>query len=147
MTSSKLAGVAIGVVLLVIILMQVAVPIINDAQSLQGEKPTSEVIASPFTYDTPIQLGHTNIVENSEKVYNATYTAVSGTDYTMDYVNGTITVLSTGNLLNTTSYNIDYQYYYNYYTGTTLKMVQILLTMLLLGAVVMVYAKFIARWI
>jgi hypothetical protein len=26
-------------------------------------------------------------------VYNTTYTAVSGTDYTMDYVNGTITVL------------------------------------------------------
>ena len=64
-------------------------------------------------YDTWVQLANTGIVPYTEKVTNTTdeNLYVRGVDYEMDYVNGRIKVLSTGNMQNNTLYHIDYEKY------------------------------------
>jgi hypothetical protein len=71
---------------------------------------TDESFTSAF--DTPVSLANPNIVSGSEVVTSSDglTTYVNGTDYTMDYVGGKITVLSTGSMVDATSYLIDYNY-------------------------------------
>jgi len=76
-----------------------------DAGSITDESFTS-------VFDTPVQLDHTDITGGTVVVTddpsNGPFT--EGVDYTINYVNGTITVLSTGGMLNATGYLIDYDY-------------------------------------
>jgi hypothetical protein len=79
-------------------------------------------IGSGWSYDTIMSLANYSlynpaapptgnaIIPNSEKVYNATYTAVSGTDYTIYYNNATIVFHSTGNLIPSSRYTVEFEY-------------------------------------
>ena len=136
---------AIGVSILLVILFAAVIPQVQSAKNLTYQARASDVIQAPWTYDVPIALSHSNIVPGSEKVYNATYTAVEGTDYTIDYTNGTITFLSTGNLVNTSNYNVDYLWNAPAYTGTDLTILGLCVLMLCVGAIVMVWRTFM-RW-
>ena len=71
---------------------------------------TDESFTSSF--DVAVALAHTEITSGSEVVTttDGLTTYVKDTDYTMDYPNGTITVLSTGSMLDATEYYIDYTY-------------------------------------
>ena len=64
-------------------------------------------------YDSWVQLANAGIVPYTERVTNTTDETpyVRGVDYEMDYVNGRIKVLSTGNMQNNTLYHIDYEKY------------------------------------
>ena len=70
------------------------------------------IIDEAFTsdFDVAVQLLHSMIDYGSEVVTNNGTTYDRGTDYTMNYRDGTITVLSTGTMADSTSYNIDYNY-------------------------------------
>ena len=92
--------------------------LLMDAAS-GGNPLFHQILKSPiedegFTsdHDVSVALDHENIIEDSEVVTssdgNTTY--YKGRDYTMDYTNGTITVLSTGLMADATSYLIDYEY-------------------------------------
>jgi hypothetical protein len=79
-----------------------------------------ELFASVF--DVPVSLAHANMDASVVAIVTSqdggtTYTA--GTDYTVDYAAGTITVLSTGTMLDATSYKIDYTYLTVGVTGIT----------------------------
>jgi len=67
-------------------------------------------------YGTAVSLDHKLIKPGSQNVTDLSDTTVyyNNTDYTMDYINGTITVLSTGNMSNNTNYHIDYGYVDHY---------------------------------
>lgn len=71
---------------------------------------TNESFTSVF--DTPVQLANTNIVSGTAVVTSTDglTTFTEGSDYTMDYINGKITVLSTGTMVNSTAYHISYDY-------------------------------------
>ena len=60
-------------------------------------------------YDTWVKLQEQNIEADSESLTNFD----RGTDYEMDYSNGKIKVLSSGNMANATKYNINYEYKHN----------------------------------
>ncbi len=81
----------------------------GDRNSILNESFTSQ-------YDTPVQLAHQKVIEGSVVVTstdgNTTYT--EGTDYTIDYPAGAITVLSTGSMADNTEYYISYDYTQNY---------------------------------
>jgi len=69
------------------------------------------VVDELFTsvHDAPVQLDFKTMISGTVVVTDgATYT--EGTDYTIDYPNGTITVLSTGTMGNTLVFKIDYRY-------------------------------------
>ena len=72
------------------------------------------VLAEVFTsaFDTLATLANPNIVSGSEVVKSSDglTTYVKGIDYTMDYILGKITVLSTGSMVDATAYHIDYDY-------------------------------------
>jgi len=140
-------GLALSALLVIIITLNVAVPTINQAASAQKTVAATYTIVAPFTYGVPISLGHAPIVQGSVKVYNATYTAIQGVDYTVDYINGTITILATGSLLNTSNYNVDYQYWAPVYTGTNLSLLHMTVLMLVLGILVIVVATMLMRWL
>lgn len=60
-----------------------------------------------------MQLAYLPIYVNSETVYNGSYTGIRSTDYNMNYTDGKIQPLSTGNFnfnatLGSTVYSIDY---------------------------------------
>ena len=133
---------ALGVTVLVIILFTAVIPQIQSAKDVTYREAGSDVIAAGWDYDVAISLSHDNLVEGSEKVYNSTYTAEKDTDYNIDYTNGTITFLSTGNLDNSSDYNVDYRYYAPAYTGTSLTLVGLTITMLVIGAVVIIWRSF-----
>ena len=63
-------------------------------------------------HDVPVQLNHSMIATDSENVEpdggGASY--VKGTDYTIDYRDGNITVLGTGTMADATTFDIDYTY-------------------------------------
>ena len=61
--------------------------------------------------DTAVNLNHVHIKEGSIVVKDeaGTTTYVEGTDYTVDYDDGTVTMLSTGNMVDGTTYQIDYE--------------------------------------
>ncbi len=63
-------------------------------------------------HDTPVSLDNDNLTANSVTVNTpdgeTTYT--EDDDYTIDYDDGTITVLSTGDMADATEYHIDYDY-------------------------------------
>lgn len=63
--------------------------------------------------DVAVSLDNVAIVQYSETVTTeaGTTTYTRDTDYTMDYVAGTIKVLSTGSMADATDYYIDYSYY------------------------------------
>ena len=71
---------------------------------------TDETFTS--SYDVAVALAHQNLISGTVVVTTTdnvtTYT--EGTDYTIDYTNGTITVLSTGTMADATNYYIDYHY-------------------------------------
>ena len=60
-------------------------------------------------YDTEISLKYglikTITIISGENVYE------EGVDYTVDYISGTITILSSGRMNANTSYNVQYSYY------------------------------------
>ena len=64
-------------------------------------------------YDTWISLAHSVIQIDSQKVTNTTdeIAFYNNTDYEMNYTDGKIKVLSTGNMTNQTDYHIDYNYF------------------------------------
>ena len=76
-------------------------------------------------YDTWISLVHENIIPGSQKVTNTTDETPfeENIDYEMNYADGKIKVLSSGNMTNNTLYHIDYEYYtgntYKFYTNAT----------------------------
>jgi len=97
-----------------IIALQVAWPVID--QSINSETDTSvtgETFNVSGNADTWMNLANTDITSGSDSVYNATYTAIRDTDYSMNYTDGTIKPLSTGGLLfneslGSTEYDINY---------------------------------------
>ena len=133
--------------LLIVMVFNLAIPTISQAQSNTIVLAGHDVLTPIIPYDTPIPLSHAPLVPNTVKVYNATYTAVNGTDYTVDLQNGTITVLSTGALLNTSTYNVSYDYYSPVYTGITKSLVGLTNLMLVLGALVIIAAVMIIRFL
>ena len=64
-------------------------------------------------YDTWVSLAHSAIQIDSQKVTNTTdeIAFVNNIDYEMNYTDGKIKVLSTGNMTNHTDYHIDYNYF------------------------------------
>jgi hypothetical protein len=54
-------------------------------------------------------LNNSNLVTDSVKVYNATWTGTIDTDYTVDYTAGKLTNVSGGGMVNGT-YEVDYSY-------------------------------------
>jgi len=146
-TMRTYVGLAISALLLIILTMNVAVPVINQAALTQKTVAASTLITAPFTYGVPIQLGHSNVVQGSVKLYNSTYTAILGTDYVVDYTNGTVTVLATGNLVNTSNYDVDYHYLAPVYTGTNLSLLHMTVLMLVLGIIVVIAATMLIRWL
>ena len=81
-----------------------------------GDNLTSEassVSAEPFTsvYDVPVKLANKHLVNGSVVVDNPENgNFVENTDYTINYLNGSITVLSTGGMDDETEYAIDYDW-------------------------------------
>ena len=80
-------------------------------------KTTTPIVDEPFTtgatLDVAIPLAHTNLDSTVAPVVTSAdglTTYVAGTDYTIDYAAGTITVLGTGTMAVSTSYLIDYTY-------------------------------------
>lgn len=63
----------------------------------------SDTITSQF--DTPIPLTHKNIISITTTGF------VEGEDYTVDYLDGTVTILSTGTMLESVAYTFEYTYY------------------------------------
>lgn len=86
---------------------------INIGDTKTIELPTVSVTGELFTsaFGTPVPLAHQKLVSGTVVVTDGTTTYTEGTDYTIDYPNGTITVLSTGNMADNTQYSIDYSYY------------------------------------
>lgn len=82
-------------------------------EGMHGYRVVINVADEAWTsaYDTAVQLANTRIKPNSETVTTVggatTYTR--NTDYTMNYVYGTVTALSTGAMADTTGYEIDYK--------------------------------------
>lgn len=76
-------------------------------------------------YDTWVSLVHGNIISGTVKVTNTTdeIPFEENIDYEMNYTDGKIKVLSSGNMTNNTLYHIDYEYYtgntYKFYTNAT----------------------------
>lgn len=58
-----------------------------------------------LVHDTPYTLVHKNIKSITVETY------VEGTDYEVDYENGTIASLSSGSILNNATVTVDYEYY------------------------------------
>jgi len=81
------------------------------AREVSPNKITDEAFTSAF--DTAVSLNNDGLVLYSETVTNTagTTTYTRDTDYTMDYEDGEITVLSTGTMADATAYEIDYLYY------------------------------------
>jgi len=85
---------------------------------------SNPVVGEAFNsvFDTPVALAHSNLNASAAAVVKSadgatTYTA--GADYTVDYAAGTITVLSTGTMLDATAYQIAYSYLTTGLTGAT----------------------------
>ena len=72
-----------------------------------------DVSSESFTsnHDTEVALANGEIQKDSETVTNAgaTVTYDRDTDYEMDYINGRINVLSTGDMANSTAHKITYK--------------------------------------
>jgi len=79
-------------------------------RTVDGTKITDESFESDS--DVAVELAHTAIQQYSETVTDTTgaTTYTRDTDYTMAYAAGTITVLSTGSMVDATDYYIDYVY-------------------------------------
>ncbi len=147
MTARTYVGLALSALLVIIITLNVAVPTLNTSLNAKAPTEATYVLTAPFSYGVAYYVGHAPVIQGSVKVYNSTYTAIEGTDYTFDYTNGTITVLSTGSLLNTSNYNVEYQYYTPVYTGTNRTLLQLTILMLVLGIVVIITATMLIRWL
>ena len=63
-------------------------------------------------YNNAVALAHNNLKSGSVSVTTTddATTYAENTDYTIDYTNGTITVLDSGNMANDTDYHINYNY-------------------------------------
>jgi len=87
---------------------------ISGGNALFHQILKSSVTDESFTsdHDTPVSLDQTDIVEDSETVTSADGNTLyyKTRDYTMNYVDGTITVLSTGAMADVTSFLIDYEW-------------------------------------
>ena len=81
------------------------------ARDVDANKVTDESFTSD--HDVAVSLDNTAILQFSETVTTTagTTTYTKDTDYSMDYVAGTITVLSTGAMSDATAYYIDYLHY------------------------------------
>ena len=81
---------------------------IGDTLTSEASAVTDELFTS--VYDTPVKLAHSNLVDGS--VVIDTFT--EDEDFTIDYVNGTITVINDdpleGTMEDATEYEIDYDY-------------------------------------
>jgi hypothetical protein len=79
-------------------------------RKIQETKVTDESVT--VVSGTAVDLDHGGIQQYSETVTNVagTTTYVRDTDYTMDYVAGTITMLGTGSMTTATAHYIDYLY-------------------------------------
>ena len=108
---SGLVSFFIMAMIAVIIALQVTWPVIDSAINDETDITVSgESFNISGHADTYMGLANSDITTNSESVYNASYTAVRDTDYTMNYAGGRIQPLSTGGLEFTGSgvYNINY---------------------------------------
>lgn len=82
------------------------------ARSVDATDVTDETFTSSF--GVAVSLDNKAIVQYSEKICDdadETTTYTRDTDYTMDYVSGTITVLATGSMSDATTYYANYLYY------------------------------------
>jgi len=115
-TDGQVISFFIGAMIAVIIALQVTLPVVNVA--LTGEswqQQTGESFNVSGNADFYMQLTNDPIRVSSETVYNATFTATRSVDYNMNYTDGTIQPLSTGNFtfnesLGSTVYSIDYDH-------------------------------------
>lgn len=75
--------------------------------------PGSSIERIDFSSSDTLNLNGRNLVQGSVVVKNSMYTTNSyneGSDYTVDYANGTITRITTGNLPTTQEIIVDYKY-------------------------------------
>ena len=115
-TDAQVVSFFIGAMIAVIMALQVTLPVVNEA--LTGEswqQQTGESFNVSGNADTYMQLTNYPIRDSSETVYNASFTATRTVDYNMNYTDGTIQPLSTGNFtfnesLGSTVYSIDYDH-------------------------------------
>lgn len=86
-------------------------------EEMQRKISPVQVTNESFTssHGVAVSLDYTGIQQYSERVTTTagTTTYTRDTDYTMDYVAGTITVLATGSMATATAYYIDYLYVEN----------------------------------
>lgn len=86
--------------------------VINNTETVYNTTIITNETFNSSAYDTWVSLYNSSIVSDTQLVSNTTdetpYT--NNTDYEMNYTNGTIKVLSTGNMSNYTDYHIDYNY-------------------------------------
>ncbi|MBM7624788.1 phage tail fiber protein [Sporohalobacter salinus] len=86
----------------------------TDGNMLMYSQLTAFVTGEIFTsnYDTAVSLDQDGIIEGSETVTDTDGTGeyYEGRDYTMNYTNGEITVLSSGAMSDAADYLIDYEY-------------------------------------
>lgn len=85
----------------------------KDILTPPGVSIVDEAFATGAALDVAISLAHLNLNSGITPVVTSSDGATTftlGTDYTIDYVAGTITVLSTGTMVVSTSYLIDYTY-------------------------------------
>lgn len=97
---------AVGLMIAAILIGAVSIPIVQDALVIETNSVTNET----FTGDssTFVNLENSDLVENSETLYNATdHSEIAEAEYTMNYTEGSIKVTST---YNTSSLEIDYDY-------------------------------------
>jgi len=88
----------------------------ETAEEFQRNVGTSEIEDETFTSssDTAVSLDNKAIVQYSERICDdadETTTYTRDTDYTMNYVAGTVTVDSTGSMSDATEYYANYLYY------------------------------------
>ena len=82
----------------------------SDSQMEKVGDPAANTIAANFSYNSTIALTYSPLVDDSETVSNDSVTYTEGTDYTMNYVSGTILVIEAGSIDNTTSLSVSYDH-------------------------------------
>jgi len=101
----------IGVCVTVAIMLIVGIMVFGSIYDSMPTDVTQSVTAETFTtgvWGQYVQLDHTNIVNNSESVYNSTTTFTKAGNWTLNATDGTIATVVNSSILNSTAYSISY---------------------------------------
>lgn len=134
--------IGISLAVLAVIVFSAGVSIISESQDMNYTKSLSN---ESFTAGSDVDLDNSPIVNGSETVYNNSITFVESGNYTMDYTNGSISTISGTQLVNGSTYFIDYDYKQDYYTGVDRTLMGLVITMLALGLMYATYEFVIRR--